>query len=335
LYAAYFELCPKEIFSLNNAREVDVEGKLSKCQLNSIKKTFERSLRLCPRDCIGLTPFAVASAASASIFPSSFSSKKSHSVPSTQFDHTLSRKVIDRLLRLNPAVAQVPCREDGSLPLHLSVKCGKSWNDGIGSIVKVYPNALAVPDSSGRLPIHVAASSKKASPSVIRKLLKKYPEAAKVRDNEGRLPLHLAEQSCKAWNSGVEEIYAAYPEALMEPDSNGRLPAHYRVCANAMSQTIKRNDDVSLEQNPMKYTTTLIKAILQNLSKSQAVRYEDKTAWAQNDKKCVAPTSPISSLIFILGCPNLPSASQMQSNFDSPVRDSQYGTDTLRKNFIF
>jgi len=335
LYAAYFELCPREIFSpYDNNAENGVQGKFSKPRLNYIKKIFERSMRLCPRDCEGLTPFAVASAASASIFPSSFSSKKSHSVPSTQFEHTLSRKVIDRLLRLNPAAARLPCREDGSLPLHLSVKCGKSWNDGIGSILKAYPNALAVPDSNGWLPIHVAASSRKASPSVIRKLLKKYPEAAKVRDNEGRLPLHLAEKSCKAWNSGVEEIYAAYPEALMEPDSNGRLPAHHRVCATNTSQTINRNDDVLLNQNPLKYTTTLIKALLQNLSKSQAVRYEDKTTLAQSNM-CGAPTTLMPGLIFILGCPNLPSASQMQNNFDTRFRDSQHGADALRKNFIF
>jgi ankyrin repeat protein len=64
--------------------------------------------------------------------------------------------LIERLVESNPAALQTRHRQ-GSLPLLLGIKSGKSWNDGIQTMLEAYADAAQEPDAeTGLLPFMLA-----------------------------------------------------------------------------------------------------------------------------------------------------------------------------------
>ena len=64
------------------------------------------------------------------------------------------------VLNAHPEAAHIPDSR-GHLPLHLSLKSGKTWQTGIYDICNASPQALLVPDKDcGLLPFMIAAFQK-------------------------------------------------------------------------------------------------------------------------------------------------------------------------------
>ncbi len=64
------------------------------------------------------------------------------------------------MLAVNPSAANVKDSE-GNLPLHLSLKSGKTWSTGINELVKAAPFAIgAMDEESSMFPFMLAAEGK-------------------------------------------------------------------------------------------------------------------------------------------------------------------------------
>jgi len=323
LYAAYFELCPQFISDFECKQIASPVESYSEKRRVMVREVFERSMRICPRDYIGWTPLAIAASASASIFPTSVffskelneSTRKSpRKLDRTYMKHTrrkitverkqgyfstgiltLSRRVIDRIIRIDSNAVKVPIFGTNQLPLHLAVQSGKDWEDGVSSIYHVHPEAVNQSDYRRWLPIHSAASSRETSPFVIKKLLKHNRKSAKVKDHDGRLPLHLATESCKTWETGVGEIFSAFPEAAIMPDSKGRLPAYYRFkIMNALASKYEEKKYLPTHHNG----TTLVKVMLQRLV--------DSIVTTEERHSSIFPSFPSCCLCFFTNTPQIP-----------------------------
>jgi ankyrin repeat protein len=70
---------------------------------------------------------------------------------------TTDISLIERLVEANPTGLQTRNRQ-GSLPLLSGIKCGKSWNEGIETMLEAYTDAAQEPDAeTGLLPFMLAA----------------------------------------------------------------------------------------------------------------------------------------------------------------------------------
>ena len=68
--------------------------------------------------------------------------------------------ILKDLLNVHSEAAHIPDFR-GNLPLHLSLKSGKTWQTGVFDIYNAYPGALLVPDQDcGLLPFMIAAFQK-------------------------------------------------------------------------------------------------------------------------------------------------------------------------------
>jgi hypothetical protein len=80
--------------------------------------------------------------------------------------------VIEILVQANPAAAMIPSRPANLLPLHYAVASGKQWNQGVQTILDIYPEAVSRIDTrTGLFPFLTAASVNEADCTTILELL--------------------------------------------------------------------------------------------------------------------------------------------------------------------
>jgi hypothetical protein len=96
--------------------------------------------------------------------------------------------VIDILVNANPRAAFIRSSKgpyQGRLPLHLAIDTGKSWSEGVKTIVSAYPEAVSKLDPKTRLfPFLQAAVIDRPDCSTILELLKKDPSLVMYFPNQ-------------------------------------------------------------------------------------------------------------------------------------------------------
>jgi len=75
---------------------------------------------------------------------------------------------------MNPEAAKV-ADSNGSLPLHLSLSSGKSWNDGVKELFEAAPHSLQTMDQDGLPPVIIASSGGRCDLTTIFELLRNDP----------------------------------------------------------------------------------------------------------------------------------------------------------------
>lgn len=69
------------------------------------------------------------------------------------------RQILKDMIRAHP-VSVKTCGADGNLPLHLSLRSGKSWcDDGIKELIMLSPETVSARDKDGAPPALLAAES--------------------------------------------------------------------------------------------------------------------------------------------------------------------------------
>ena len=88
--------------------------------------------------------------------------------------------VIDILVSLNPSAAKIP-DSDGRLPFARAVESGKSWDEGLRSILWAAPEALSTRDTkTGMYPFMIAAVEHNASETTVYELIRLLPELVSI-----------------------------------------------------------------------------------------------------------------------------------------------------------
>lgn len=91
-------------------------------------------------------------------------------------DCDMEPSVIDILVEANPYAASIPSGSKRQFPLHVAIASGKRWNEGVQSILHVYPEALGKIDpDTGLYPFLQSAVIERPDCGTILELLRKDP----------------------------------------------------------------------------------------------------------------------------------------------------------------
>lgn len=82
-----------------------------------------------------------------------------------------------------PQAASTPNRS-GDLPLHLVLRHNAQWDDGIDTLLRVYPAAVTIPDSQSGLYPFVMAAESSASMTTLFRLIRACPEFSRFRKRD-------------------------------------------------------------------------------------------------------------------------------------------------------
>jgi len=140
------------------------------------------------------------------------------------------------LLTACPQLAQIPCAESDTLPLHLACCFGgfhfEHATQLLDALVTAYPEAVEHIDGHGKLAIHYAAKLHDGvvGAAMLRQLVIGDPEgglrAAATPDASGMMPLHY---TC-GWRHPtgmIKFMLLHHPDASLHADNQGNLPVHH------------------------------------------------------------------------------------------------------------
>lgn len=144
-------------------------------------------------------------------------------------DDEEERSVIIQLVRSYPQAAGM-ADTTGGLPFHYACMHASAWDEHVEAIYNAHRSAVQVRSGHvwhDRLPIHLAAANHLARDSLIQRLIQLHPRGASQEDRLGKLPLHIACEEGKDWNA-TRFIYEAFPSAIRQAERNARgwLPLH-------------------------------------------------------------------------------------------------------------
>lgn len=132
-----------------------------------------------------------------------------------------------------PGATPINDHENGTTILHLAAGFAGSVAV-VRAVLKMWPNAITVPDKHGRTPLHTAVM-RSASLNVLRVLLDACPDEGAMihEDNNGRTPLHnaLAEKSSVVC---IQELLRRCPRAAHCSDNYGITPLYFALEQGAM-----------------------------------------------------------------------------------------------------
>ena len=148
-----------------------------------------------------------------------------------------SPEILHSLIKAYPKALKLRDSTYSRLPLHYACYSMAS-NDVVKTLIKAYPEGVRKDASLGWLPLHYACSSG-ASKEVILELLSTFKRAAKWKDTCGRLPIHIA---ClkNAPSESIEVLLEAYPRSIFDKTEKKNTPLH---CAQFHNSSGKDNSD--------------------------------------------------------------------------------------------
>ena len=127
---------------------------------------------------------------------------KSTSSSSTGIIHS-HPSVIEIFVQASPKTAKIPSQPGNLLPLHYAVASGKKWNQGVKTILDVYPEAVSRMDTrNGLFPFLQAASIAKPDCSTILELLLADPS---LMDQQERDTIHAKTKTKVAFHSHINK----------------------------------------------------------------------------------------------------------------------------------
>ena len=111
--------------------------------------------------------------------------------------------VIEILVQAGPKTAKIPSKPGNLLPLHYAVASGKKWNQGVKTILDVYPEAVSrIDTSTGLFPFLQAASIGKPDCSTILELLLADPS---LMDQQERDTIHAKTKAKFAFHNHINK----------------------------------------------------------------------------------------------------------------------------------
>lgn len=166
----------------------------------------------------------------------------------TNWSEVAKYEGVRALLDACPQLAQIPCADSDTLPLHLACSFGgfhfEHASQSIEVLVNAYPEAIEHTDAHGKLAIHYAAELHDGvvGAAMIRQLVKGDPEgglrAAAIPDNTGKMPLHYVCQWVHPTGM-VKYMLLHHPDAACHEDNENNLPIHH--CAGSLSKLAMDN----------------------------------------------------------------------------------------------
>lgn len=129
--------------------------------------------------------------------------------------------IVERLLAIQPHLAQVSSENDGSLPLHFAASIG---NIRIASLlIRHYREAALAHNTKGKIPLHYAA--REGRTEMVNFLLRFVPACAAVLTKKGKLALHFA--AGEGHLAIVRDLLRVYPAGAVLPSKKGKIAMHF------------------------------------------------------------------------------------------------------------
>jgi ankyrin repeat protein len=154
--------------------------------------------------------------------------KKHHRYPLYLAAAGAPPRVLEWLIKANPAALEAKELEHSCLPLHWAVVNAKTAGTcSIAVLVNAWKEGAAQPEKNDNLPLHYVRAGTAAASTEI--LLRANPAAVDAANNSGRLPLHFAASTAAPKTSVALLLNEA---AARTPDKDKSLPLHLAVTEN-------------------------------------------------------------------------------------------------------
>ena len=159
----------------------------------------------------------------------------------------VSMNAMDLFLAFHKAAAWTPNRS-GDLPLHLVLRNCAQWEDGVETLLRVYPAAVTVRDkSSGLYPFMRAAVDESASMTTLFRLIRFCPEFSRFADGTEQQGKKLAQHGC-GFSGEVEEAtcqdvlreFVYSTEGMTQHKRSAEVPLSSPATAEGSSSLPKR-----------------------------------------------------------------------------------------------